>query len=163
MPLSVGWWVVREEPVYLKVARQLWCNDPFNDLGDECQVRDRSVTLEIVRIEIVFRSWGLAWRWLLSVIQGADRVAGKHCTRCRWTGTTRLGTPLGWTWAGVQWTGLRRRPNEKFPNLLHETGLKRGEGFICQLSDRRSAHLLWKYRTVLNLSTILGIYMIRQW
>ena len=54
VPLSVGWLVVRKEPVHLKVARQLRSNNPFDDLGDECQVRNRTITLDIVWIEIMF-------------------------------------------------------------------------------------------------------------
>ena len=54
VPLSVGWLVVRKEPVHLKVAHQLLSNNPFDDLGDECQVRNWTITLDIVWIKIMF-------------------------------------------------------------------------------------------------------------
>ena len=44
----------KKEPVHLKVAHQLRSNNPFYDIGDECQVRSRTITLDIVRIKIIF-------------------------------------------------------------------------------------------------------------
>ena len=41
MSLSVGWLVIWKVPVHLKVARQLRSNNPFDDLGNESQVRNQ--------------------------------------------------------------------------------------------------------------------------
>ena len=46
--------MIWKEPVHLKVARQLLSNNPFDDLGNESQVRNWTITLDIVWIKIMF-------------------------------------------------------------------------------------------------------------
>ena len=102
MSLSVGCLVVREKPVHLTVARQLRgsLGDDLDDLGDECQVRNQTITLDIVWTKIIFLE---DWRddCCLLFCDPWSRPCCKetlHIVQMKGSNSF-IGTPVGWTWA----------------------------------------------------------------